>query len=167
MVNILYTGLSLVNTDYTPFFRPLAAVIDALCNPIIKLRSTFPMGACSSDSIATSQGDVTRSSDPKSPGTENVSTNGSMVQLGEMSSVSGARYPILSEVMSYHSHSETAKFNSWNFSDVLNRLLVIVSQPIHEALSGEKISFSSELVTKARYFYHVFFRHIFFSRLVA
>ena len=139
----------LANIDERNCDRPLAAVIDALCNPIIKLRSTFPMGASSSDSIATSQGgEVTRSSDPKSPGTENVSTNGSMVQLGEMSSVSGARYPILSEVMSYHSHSETAKFNSWNFSDVLNRLLVIVSQPIHEALSGEKISFSSELVTK-------------------
>ena len=58
------------------------------------------------------------------------------------------RFPILSEVMSYHSQSETVKFSLWNFSDVLNRLLVIVSQPIHEALSNEKISFSTELVDK-------------------
>ena len=134
----------LANIDERNCDRLLAAVIDSLCNPIIKLRSTFPMGACSDTS--SSCGEVSKSESKSSP-VENVSANGSMVQLGEMSS-SGTRYPILSEVMSYHSQSETARFSSWNFSDVLNRLLVIVSQPIHEALSGDKISFSTELVTK-------------------
>ena len=65
-------------------------------------------------------------------------THESMVQLGEMSSsVSGARCLTLSEVMtiSYHSYSETARFYSWNFLDVLTRL------------SGGIISLSSELIT--------------------
>ena len=131
----------LSNLDERNCDRLLAAVIDSLCNPIIKLRSTFPIGAC--DNEASKHESSKTSSSP----VETTSVNGSMVQLGEMSS-SGTRYPILSEVMSYHSQSETVKFSLWNFTDVLNRLLVIVSQPFHEALTNEKISFSSELVNK-------------------
>ena len=116
--------------------RLLAATIDSLCNPTIKLRTTFPIGlGCEGE--------------PKtgSP-VENISGTGSMAGgLGEMGGA-GARFPILAEVMSYHSHTETAKFGSWNFTDVLHRLLLIVNTPISEALRGEKVSYSQDLVTK-------------------
>ena len=35
---------------------------------------------------------------------------------------------------------QDGKFSLWNFSDVLKRLLVIVSQPIHEALSTANLA---------------------------
>ena len=70
----------LSNIDERNCDRLLAAVIDSLCNPIIKLRTTFPIGAC--DSVHDSKGDPKVTSSP----VENVSTTGSMVQLGEMSS---------------------------------------------------------------------------------
>ena len=135
----------LSNLDERNCDRLLAAVIDSLCNPIIKLRSTFPIGAC--DNVGDNRSSESKAGTSLGSPVENVSANGSMVQLGEMSS-SGTRFPILAEVMSYHSQADTLKFSLWNFTDVLNRLLVIVSQPIHEALSSDKISFSTELVTK-------------------
>jgi len=118
--------------------RLLAAVIDSLCNPMIKLRSTFPIGVC--DNVEKAEA---KTSSP----VENISATGSMVHLGEMSS-GGARYPILAEVMNYHSQSEAVKFGAWNFGDVLNRLLTIVSLPINEALQNEKVSYTKDLVNK-------------------
>ena len=38
----------LSNTEERAGDRLLAAVIDSLCNPLIKLRSTFPIGVCDS-----------------------------------------------------------------------------------------------------------------------
>ena len=130
----------LSNTEERAGDRLLAAVIDSLCNPLIKLRSTFPIGVCDTQD---SKSESKASSSP----VENVSVTGSMAQLGEMSSPA-TKYPILAEVMSYHSQTDTIKFSLWTFSDVLNRLLDLVSQPIHEALQGEKMSYSSELVNK-------------------
>ena len=63
-------------------------------------------------------------------------------------SSAGARYPILAEVMNYHSQSEAVKFEAWNFGDVLNRLLTIVSLHINEALQNERVSYSKDLVNK-------------------
>ena len=118
--------------------RLLAAVIDSLCNPQIKLRSTFPIGACDTEK----QGKGSTASP-----LENVSVTGSMGQLGEMAGGS-TRYPILAEVMNYHSQAEAVKYGSWIFGDVLNRLLTIVTLPISEALQGDKVSYSKELMNK-------------------
>ena len=116
--------------------RLLAAVIDSLCNPQIKLRSTFPIGVCETEKQGKASSPV-----------ENGSVSGSMVHLGEMSSGS-TRYPILAEVMNYHSQAEAVKYGSWAFTDVLNRLLTIVTLPISEGLQGEKVSYSKELMNK-------------------
>ena len=116
--------------------RLLAAVIDSLCNPQIKLRSTFPIGVCETEKPGKASSPV-----------ENVSVSGSMGQLGDMSG-GNTRYPILAEVMNYHSQSEAVKYGSLIFSDVLNRLLTIVTLPVSEALQAEKISYSKELMNK-------------------
>ena len=64
---------------------------------------------------------------------ENLSVTGSVLFLGEMSSPSNlCRYPILSEVMNYQSQADAVKFGAWKFSDVLTRLLAIVSVPVEQ-----------------------------------
>ena len=44
----------------------------------------------------------------------------------------------------------SGKFSpAWTFRDVLDRLLVIASQPVKQALKGEPVAFSRSLVEKA------------------
>ena len=38
--------------------------------------------------------------------------------------------------MNYQSQGEATKFGSWSFTDVLTKLLDIVSQPVLQALKG-------------------------------
>ena len=114
----------------------LAATIDALCNPMIKLRSIFPIGV----------NETERSGKTESP-LENLSGTGSVLFLGEMSP--SCKYPILSEVMNYQSQAEAARFGGWTFSDVLSKLLSIVSVPVEQALLSSSAVHSKELVNKS------------------
>ena len=116
--------------------RLLTAVLDALCNPLIKLRNTFP--------ITYSPDSETRCKN-LSP-TENLSITASMIQAGD-STVQ--RFPVLTELMNFKVHQDGLKFSSWTFREVLDRLLVIASQPVKQALKGEPVSFSKDLVEKA------------------
>ena len=80
--------------------------------------------------------------------TENISVTGSVLFLGDMSP--SCKYPILTEVMNYQSHSEAVKFGSWTFEDVLSKLLNIVSEPVEHALkTGVVLRTSEDLVNKS------------------
>uniref|UniRef100_A0A0K2UH48 RCR-type E3 ubiquitin transferase n=1 Tax=Lepeophtheirus salmonis TaxID=72036 RepID=A0A0K2UH48_LEPSM len=116
--------------------RLLTAVLDALCNPLIKLRNTFP--------ITYSPDSDTRCKN-LSP-TENLSLTTSMIQAGD---TSVQRFPVLTETMNYLSHGENLRYGSWSFREVLDRLLNIGSLSIKQNLHGEPQSFSPELVEKA------------------
>jgi E3 ubiquitin-protein ligase MYCBP2 len=130
--------------------RLLSAAIDALCNPMIKLRSTFPIGIADAavQQSGGSKADVNNSGGVGSPLVENsLSVTGSMLYLGEMTP--SCKYPILSEVMNYQSQVEAVRFGSWTFPDVLGKLLNIVCLPVRQCLQNQKISHSGELVSKA------------------
>jgi E3 ubiquitin-protein ligase MYCBP2 len=123
---------SVVNYD-----RLLTAVLDALCNPMIKLRNTFP--------ITYSPETETRCKN-LSP-TENLSITTSMIQAGDSSS---QRFPILNELMNFRSHMDGIRFGSWTFREVLDRLLAIASIPVKQALKGDTTTiYSKELVEKS------------------
>ena len=100
-------GPNMVNYD-----RLLTAVLDALCNPMIKLRNTFP--------ITYSPETETRCKN-FSP-TENLSITTSMIQAGDLTS---HQFPILNELMNFRSHMDGIRFASWTFREVLDRLLSI------------------------------------------
>jgi hypothetical protein len=51
--------------------------------------------------------------------------------------------------MNYRSHLDGVRFGSWSFREVLDRLLAIASSPVKQALKGEPVSHSTELVEKA------------------
>ena len=116
----------------------LAAVLDAMCSPMIKLRNTFPITY--SPETETSRGKTL------SPG-ENLSITTSMIQASDGSSQQ--RFPVLTELMNYQSHLEGVRFASWSFREVLDRLLNIVSLPVKQALKGEAVSVSRELEEKS------------------
>ena len=66
-----------------------------------------------------------------------------MIQAGDaISTSSQQRFPVLHELMNYQSHLDGARFASWSFREVLDRLLRIVSLPVKQALRGEPILFS-------------------------
>ena len=112
----------------------MTAVLDALSDPIIKLRFTFP--------ITYSPDTETRCKN-LSP-TENLSVTTSMLQAGDSSS---QRFPILNELMNFRNHTEGPRFGSWTFREVLDRLLGIACSPVKQALKGETaIVHSKELV---------------------
>ena len=135
--------------------RLLSATIDALCNPMIKLRSTFPIGIAdgSATTSAAPQSASGRSENNTSPlGVENsLSVTGSMLYLGEMTP--SCKYPILAEVMNYQSQAEAVRFGAWTFPDVLHKLLNIVTVPVRQSLQNQQQRTSaacpSELVAKA------------------
>ena len=124
--------------DGQPSDQLLAATIDALCNPIIKLRSIFPIGVNEAERSTTSS---------KESPVENLSVTGSVLFHGEMSPT--CRYPILSEVMNYQSQADAVKYGNWKFSDVLSRLLSIVSVPVEQALEGGSEVYTKDLVNKS------------------
>ena len=120
--------------------RLLTAVLDALCNPMIKLRNTFP--------ITYSPETETRCKN-FSP-TENLSITTSMIQAGDSLS---HQFPILSELMNFRSHMDGIRFGSWTFREVLDRLLTIASAPVKSALkpgaAADQSGYSKELVEKS------------------
>ena len=89
-------------TNKVNYDRLLTAVLDALCNPMIKLRNTFP--------ITYSPETETRCKN-FSP-TENLSITTSMIQAGDLTS---HQFPVLNELMNYRSHLDGVRFGSWTF----------------------------------------------------
>ena len=101
-IHILKKGSHVLNPIFDSFPRLLAAVLDSLCSPMVKLRHTFP--------ITYSPETETRCKN-LSP-TENLCITTSMIQAGDNSS---QRFPILTELMNYQSHLDGIKFASWSF----------------------------------------------------
>lgn len=98
--------------------RLLSAIVGGLCNPNIKLRSTFSLlsGKHESRSIV-------------SP-----SDNSGLPML---SSTENHQYPVLVEQMIYRTQQEQNFVpNSWTFKDVLIRLLDIISQPVKSKIEN-------------------------------
>lgn len=93
--------------------RLLSAILAGLCNPTVKLRSTFSL---------------------LTPGNERQSiiSPSDNAGLPMLSSTENHQYPILVEQMIYRTQKEKIDFlsNSWTFKDVLIRLLDIISSPI-------------------------------------
>ena len=89
-------------TTKVNYDRLLTAVLDALCNPMIKLRNTFP--------ITYSPETETRCKN-FSP-TENLSITTSMIQAGDLTS---HQFPVLNELMNYRSHMDGIRFGYWTF----------------------------------------------------
>ena len=114
--------------------RLLTAVLDALCNPMIKLRNTFP--------ITYSPETETRCRN-FSP-TENLSITTSMIQAGDSLS---QQFPILSELMNFRSHMDG--FRLVCFSKYLAISSVNIQTPtyprlIHSAVDLKLIFFFAE-----------------------
>jgi E3 ubiquitin-protein ligase MYCBP2 len=119
--------------------RLLAAVLDSLCSPMVRLRHTFPI-------TYTPESETSRAK-TLSP-SENLSVAASMIQAGE-GGQQGQRFPVLTELMGFQSHHEGARFSSWTFREVLDRLLAIVSLPVKQAMKGEVVTYSRELEEKS------------------
>ena len=96
------TSAATTTTNKVNYDRLLTAVLDALCNPMIKLRNTFP--------ITYSPETETRCKN-FSP-TENLSITTSMIQAGDLTS---HQFPVLNELMNYRSHMDGIRFGSWTF----------------------------------------------------
>ena len=72
-----------------------------------------------------------------------------MIQAGDCNGTT-QRFPILTELMNFRiSQDGPVRFESWTFRDVLDRLLVIASLPVKQALKGECVSYSANLVDVA------------------
>lgn len=136
LCNLLATMETSTTADDMNSDKLLAAVLDALCSPMVKLRNTFP--------ITYSPEAETRCKNI-SP-SENLSITTSMIQAGDNSL---QRFPILTELMNYQSHLDGIRFASWSFREVLDRLLNIVSLPVKQSLKGEQICYSKDLEEKA------------------
>lgn len=128
--------------------RLLKAVLDALCDPLIKLRNTFPL--------------TYNNPEPEVKGrnlspSEKPSMTSSMTQAGD--GTMSPRFPVLSELMlsktllrgdNNRGVGEFSAFNdSWTFKDVLERLLIVASSPVSQALLGKSVTFSDGLVVKS------------------
>ncbi|XP_046683725.1 E3 ubiquitin-protein ligase MYCBP2 isoform X4 [Homalodisca vitripennis] len=113
--------------------RLVSAVVAALCSPTVRLRSTFP--------ISTSpDGDGHNLLRKQLSPSDNSG-------LPMMPGMDTHHYPILVEQMSYRSQVEVASV--WQFKDVLDHLLDIVTLSIKQALRLEKVTHSSQLVTNS------------------
>ena len=130
------------NDAHSSYDRLLTAVLDSLCSPMVKLRNTFPITYSPETETAARCRNISPS--------DNLSVTASMIQAGDaVSTSSQQRFPVLHELMNYQSHLDGARFASWSFREVLDRLLRIVSLPVKQALRGEPILFSRDLEEKA------------------
>ncbi|XP_054276655.1 E3 ubiquitin-protein ligase MYCBP2-like [Macrosteles quadrilineatus] len=111
--------------------RLVSAVVAALCSPTVRLRSTFP--------IPTSP-----DGDSQHPLRRQLSPSDNS-GLPMMPGVDTHHYPILVEQMSIRNQVDAGSV--WQFKDVLDRLLDIVTQSIQQALCLERVSHSTQLVT--------------------
>lgn len=105
--------------------RLLSAVLCALCAPSVRLRSTFPLLG----STIGSDSSLHRGLSPS----DNTG-------LPMMSISDSHHYPILVEQMSYKSQMDCYLGPLWQWKDVLDRLLQIVSEPINQTLKNSKTS---------------------------
>ena len=150
--------------DTMNYDRLLTAILAALCNPMIKLRNTFPITYSPEADIrckvfSTSQTSSTMINIPSNePSATGVGTSvnqitssvtASMIQAGDFNGAT-QRFPILTELMNFRiNHDGLVRFESWTFRDVLERLLVIASLPVKQALKGETATYSQMLVEVA------------------
>ncbi|KAL3880398.1 hypothetical protein ACJMK2_032642, partial [Sinanodonta woodiana] len=110
--------------------RLLAAIMEAMCHPTIKLTNIMPINC--------------------EPETEEIlrkqslilddNTN-SMARLGELH-----RYPLLVDHMTYKLEVSGAGSIHISFKEILDRMLMIVTYPIRQQLSGDQTSFPRVLV---------------------
>ncbi|RZF32322.1 hypothetical protein LSTR_LSTR001786 [Laodelphax striatellus] len=109
--------------------RLASAVVAALCSRSIRLRSTFPI-LTSSDNADQLKTDATSAAIPMMP------------------CLDSHYYPLLVEHMTYRSQTEDASTGAgvWQFREVLDRLLDVVTLSVRQALCLEKMSHSAELV---------------------
>ena len=152
--------------DRMDYDRLLTAILAALCNPMIKLRNTFPITyspeadtrckifsvSQTSISATTIGGSVISNDIGGATITGGInqqitsSVTASMIQAGECNG-STQRFPILTELMSCKINQDgPVRFETWTFRDVLDRLLVIASLPVKQALKGECVAYSPMLV---------------------
>ena len=145
--------------------RLLTAVLAALCNPMIKLRNTFPItyspeadtrckifSSSQTSSVTTCVNALSNDLAGVTIASANhisSSVTASMIQAGDCSGTT-QKFPILTELMNLKINLDgPVRFESWTFRDVLDRLLVIASLPVKQALKGECVSYSSMLVEVA------------------
>ncbi|KAL1517024.1 hypothetical protein ABEB36_000844 [Hypothenemus hampei] len=122
----LYNSHSTSNTQML-----LSAVLCALCAPSVRLRSTFPL-------LGTNQSAENSLHRGLSP-SDNTG-------LPMMSVSDSHNYPILVEQMSYRSQVESNYTGlSWNWTEVLDRLINLISDPIVRALQKQTNVSLSEL----------------------
>ncbi|XP_076446720.1 E3 ubiquitin-protein ligase MYCBP2-like isoform X7 [Babylonia areolata] len=118
--------------------RLLAAVMEALCHPAIKLTAIMPIN-CEPETEAV----LRRQSMCMDDNTNSVA------RLGE-----GHRYPVLASHMSYRMEVDSIGGSSVmhvSFKEVLDRLLMLVALPVRQVLAGEQESFPSHLVANTCY----------------
>lgn len=98
--------------------RLLSAIVGGLCNPNIKLRSTFSL----------------LSGNRESKSIVSPSDNSGLPML---SSTENHQYPVLVEQMIYRTQQEKNFItNTWTFKDVLVRLLDIIAHPIKSKIEN-------------------------------
>uniref|UniRef100_A0A1B6EGK8 PHR domain-containing protein n=1 Tax=Clastoptera arizonana TaxID=38151 RepID=A0A1B6EGK8_9HEMI len=110
--------------------RLISAVVAALCSPMVRLRSTFPI---------LNSPDVP---DYLLRKTLTPSDNSGVAMIPRMET---HQYPVLVEQMSFKSQSEGNTV--WQFREVLDKLLDIVSLTVQQALCLEKVTHKLNLVT--------------------
>ncbi|XP_035719406.1 E3 ubiquitin-protein ligase MYCBP2-like isoform X2 [Vespa mandarinia] len=118
--------------------RLLSAVVASLCNPMIRLRCTFPILTNTMDS---SDG-IKRQLSP--------SDNAGLLM---MNSTDAHQYPILVEQISYKSQVESCgkEILNWSFREVLERLLDLILVPVKKNLCREKSYSLSDLILHCCY----------------
>lgn len=99
--------------------RLLSGVLAGLCDPTVNLKSTFSI---------------------MSPYTEQKSITSPSDNSGHpiLQSSDNYHYPILVEQMMYRMQKEKTNpvYNTWNFKEILTRLLDIISRPIKLKIEG-------------------------------
>ncbi|XP_044762914.1 E3 ubiquitin-protein ligase MYCBP2 [Coccinella septempunctata] len=107
--------------------RLLSAVLCALCAPNVRLRSTFPLLGTNISSETSIHRNLSPSDNTGHP---------------MMSCSDSHHYPILVEQMSYKSQMESScpELFSWPWTEVLERLLHLVADPVIKSLHLSKVS---------------------------
>lgn len=121
--------------------RLLSAILAGLCNPNVKLKSTFPLLSSTRESMV--RGKVPFPSKRLdlimfSFGFQSIISPSDNSGLPMLSSTENYQYPVLVEQMTYRTQLEKNDYlsNTWTFNDILIRLLDIVSYPIKSKIEN-------------------------------
>lgn len=107
--------------------RLLSAVLSALCGSSVRLRSTFPLLV--GGTMNCTESSLHRGLSPSD------NTGLPMMSGGDIH-----HYPVLVEQMSYRSQVEGIGSGvTWNWREVLDRLLSLVTEPVKQLLLGYKV----------------------------